>query len=125
MKCDSELQSWAEDMYTNSFPGYFEGKQGHDFPQTFTSKEQLIERCTVIMFTGSAQHASINFGQYQIYGFVPNAPFTMLRPPPTQKGVADYQRLLDTLPTEEIAEMSIGITYTLSQYSRDEVKTGF
>ncbi len=44
------------------------------------------------------KHASINFGQYQIYSFVPNAPFGVRAPPPTAKGVDDYQTLLRTLP---------------------------
>ena len=122
VKNDTEIQNWANDVYTNGFPGHFGGKQGHDFPQKITSKQQLIERCTVIAFTGSAQHASINFGQFQIFGYVPNAPFSMLRPPPAHKGVADYQQLLDSLPDEEISVMSIGITYSLSQYSKDEVR---
>lgn len=52
VKSDSELQSWAEDIYTNGFPSYYGGKQGRDFPQEITSKEQLIKHCTVIMFTG-------------------------------------------------------------------------
>ena len=121
VETDSELQSWADDIYTNGFPSYFGGKQGHDFPQKICCKEELIERCTVIIFTGSAQHASINFGQYQFYAFVPNAPFTMRRPPPCKKGITDYQSLLDSLPDGKATESSIGITYALSQYSRDEV----
>ena len=106
VKCDSELQCWAEDIHTNAFPGYFDRERGHDFPKTITTKDALIERCTVIIFTGSAQHASVNFGQYEIYGFVPNAPFALRQPPPTKKG-ADYQKLLDTLPDKTTAKSSI------------------
>ncbi len=43
---DLEIQNWAADI---GFRGY----RGHDFP----AKESLIEHCTLIMFTGSAQHS--------------------------------------------------------------------
>ena len=113
---DEELKVWAEDIHKNAFP-----PSGHGFPIKIDTRAELIKRCTVIIFTGSAQHASVNFGQYAIYGYVPNAPFTLRLPPPTKKGVADYQRLLDTLPTENDAKLSINIAFALSEHSNDEV----
>ena len=124
VKSDTELQAWAEDIHTNAFPAYYGGSAGHGFPKEIVSKDMLIERCTVIIFTGSAQHSSINFGQYAYYGFIPNAPFTVREPPPTEKG-ADYQQLLDSLPDKKTAKRSMNITYTLSQYSEDEVRCNF
>ena len=121
MKDDKELQSWAEDVHTNAFPGYFGAKDGHDFPSSIPSKKVLTELCTLIMFTGSAQHASINFGQYEMYGFIPNAPSTLRLPPPTRKGVATYTTLLQTLPDKGDTENQISVVYLLSQYSDDEV----
>ena len=73
------------------------------------------------MFTGSAQHASVNFRQYYIYQYVPNAPFGVRRPPPVEKGVANLQDLLETLPEQETTVKSIGTTHLLSQYSEAEV----
>jgi len=58
----------------HSFPGYFGAPDGHGFQKEIHSKEELVEYCTLIMFAGSSQHA---FGQYEIYGYVPNAPFAM------------------------------------------------
>ena len=118
---DTELQDWAADIHTNGFPGYFDSPDGHGFPKDIHSKEELVGYCTLIMFTGSAQHASINFGQYEIYGYVPNAPFAMRLPPPTKKGVADYQRLLDSLPEQTACVLGITVAHMLSQYSQDEV----
>ena len=117
---DTELQNWASDIYNNGFPAYG-GKQGHDFPCNIKTREELIERCTVIMFTGSAQHASVNFGQYKIYGFAPNAPLSMRQPPPTEKGVADYNTLMESLPDKFTATGSLVLTYLLAQYSSDDV----
>ncbi len=123
VKNDKELQNFADDLYTNGFPDFQGGKQGHGFPSDILTKEVLIENCTRIIFTGSSQHASINFGQYQIYSFVPNAPFGVRAPPPTVKGVADYQTLLRTLPDKTGGALGIILTFSLSQYSQDEVHT--
>ena len=103
---DPELKSWAEDVHTNAFPGYYGAKHGHGFPKVITTKEELKEYCTLIMFTGSAQHASINFGQYDMYGFIPNASSALRLPPPTKKGQADYTCLLYTSPSPRDATLS-------------------
>ena len=80
----------------------------------------LIELCTLIIFTGSAQHSAVNFGQYIFFGFVPNAPAGLRRPPPTRKG-ADYQDILESLPDKSTSVQSITTVYTLAQFSPDEV----
>ena len=80
-----------------------------------------MEYCTLIMFTGSAQHAAVNFGQYDYYGYTPNAPVGLRKPPPTKKGEADYQTLLDTLPDKQTTVKAIAVSHLLSQFSRDEV----
>ncbi len=118
---DKELQAWAEDIHTHGFPAYRDAPVGHGFPNKMSSKEELRLYCTLIMFTGSAQHASVNFMQYYYYRFVPNAPFGVRRPPLTKKGIADYQSLLNTLPEEETAMKCVGTTHLLSQYSQNEV----
>ena len=121
VKADTELQNWAEDIHVNGFPGYFGASDGHSFPKQIQTKEDLVDICTLVAFTGSAQHAAVNFGQYDIYGFVPNAPFEMRLPPPTKKGVTSLQKLIDTLPDSESSRMAIVMTHLLSQYSQNEV----
>ena len=122
VKNDTELNNWAEDLVETGFsPGKTEGSEGHGFPKTIATKELLIEQCTRIMFTGSAQHSSINFLQNFIYGFVPNSPFGVRRPPPIVKGEADNQTLFNTLPDKTSAALDLVLTYTLSQYSPDDV----
>ena len=120
VKDDSELQKWANDIHTNGFPGYFGAEDGHGFPEQIDSKETLIELCTLIMFTGSVQHSAVNFGQYDFYGFVPNAPTGMRRPPPMTKG-ADNQDILDSLPGKLTSFLAISVSKNLSQFSQDEV----
>ena len=120
VKDDSELQKWAQDIHTNGFPGYFGAEDGHGFPKQIDSKETLIELCTLIIFTGSAQHSAVNFGQYTYYGYVPNAPAGLRRPPPTKNG-ADYQDILESLPGKTTSFLAISTSYSLSQFSPDEV----
>jgi len=43
----------------------------------FSTNEDLIEVLTVFIFITSAVHASLNFGQYDVYGFPPNYPTVM------------------------------------------------
>jgi len=45
----------------------------------------------------------------------------MRLPPPTEKGVADYQRLIDSLPEQATCVLGITLANMLSQYSQDEV----
>ena len=121
VKNDTDIQKWAADIHHNGFPGY-EGKEpGVDFPNQFTNRADLVEHCTIIMFTGSAQHASVNFGQYEHYRFIPNAPLGVRASPPTIKGKTKASDILDTLPNRFSTPLAIALTHILSQYSDDEV----
>ena len=118
---DPQLREWANEIYTKGFPAFRSAPEGRGFPRKITSREALIEYCTLIMFTGSAQHASVNFGQYDIISYAPNSPASLRRPPPVVKGASDYKTLLDTLPDEDVVVLSISVAYSLSQFSPDEV----
>ena len=120
---DSELQLWAEDIHTNGFPGYFGAEDGHGFPCKINFKEQLADVCTLIMFTGSAQHAAVNFGQYDILSFVPNAPLTLRLPPPSVKNEATHDTLMKTLPSIQDAGLQVSLANLLAGFSDDEVYT--
>ena len=119
---DKELQNFAHDVHKNGFPGHGENENGHDFPSSIATKANLVEICTLIMFTGSAQHAAVNFGQYAYYSFVPNAPTTLHLPPPTKTGEITYQKLMEALPTESETQTQIGLGHLLSSPAPDEVR---
>ena len=121
VSADVELQQWAGDLFQNGFPSFQGSIQGRGFPQTITTKADLVKQCTRIMFTGSVQHAAVNFGQYIIYSYVPNAPFAVRQAPPTVKGESTYSTLLKTLPDEHTAVKSIAVAYNMSQRNPDEV----
>ena len=121
VKEDTEVQSWANDVHFHAFPGYDGAPDGHGFPDKMESREDLILYCTLIMFTGSAQHAAVNFGQFDIYGFAPNAPFTLHKPPPNKKGVTTFAHVLESLPTLFTSGLAAGLTFALAEFSPDEV----
>ena len=124
VKADKELQNFAQDIHTNGFPAY-DGSSliGHDFPPSIITKTELVDICTLIMFTGSAQHAAVNFGQYAYHSFIPNAPLVLHQPLPTVKGRLTFKQLMNALPNEEETQLSITVTSALSKYSSDEVYT--
>ena len=120
VKGDEELQSWAKEVYA-AFPESYPAPEGHGFSDKMQSREELIYHCTLIIFNGSAQHAAVNFGQYDIYGFVPNAPFALQKPPPTEKGKTTFADILESLPNLLTAGLSAGLVFSLSEFSTDEV----
>ncbi|CAI8014486.1 Allene oxide synthase-lipoxygenase protein [Geodia barretti] len=120
---DEELQSFANDVHFNGFPAYG-GSLGHEFPSSIATKAELVQICTLVMFTGSAQHAAVNFGQYTYYSFVPNAPFVLHKPPPTRKGKLKFKDLMDSLPDKEETLATNVLVSLLSGYSPDEIYLG-
>uniref|UniRef100_A0A674B3R9 Arachidonate 5-lipoxygenase n=1 Tax=Salmo trutta TaxID=8032 RepID=A0A674B3R9_SALTR len=91
---DEEIQAFVKDVC--SF-----GMQDLDccgFPKSLKTREELTEYLTVIIFTASAHHAAVNFGQYDWCSWIPNAPPTMRKPPPRQKGVVDVKFIIQSLP---------------------------
>uniref|UniRef100_H2Y9R8 Lipoxygenase domain-containing protein n=1 Tax=Ciona savignyi TaxID=51511 RepID=H2Y9R8_CIOSA len=120
VKDDYELQGWAQDVAHEGL-GWDGNTRG--FPDSITTIEQLVEICVTVMFTSSAQHAAVNFGQFDTYKFIPNCPGAM-RLPPHKRGEATMQRILDSLPDQKMASIQIMLTYALSQFADDEVYLG-
>ena len=120
VQTDTELEQWAREMHEIAFPGFNGAPDGHGFPKKMRTKAELVEYCTLIMFTGSTQHAAVNFGQFDIYGYTPNAPIGMRKEPP-KRGNVLYHDLMEYLPDISTAAMATTITFSLAQFSPDEV----
>uniref|UniRef100_A0A3B3BRD8 Lipoxygenase domain-containing protein n=2 Tax=Oryzias melastigma TaxID=30732 RepID=A0A3B3BRD8_ORYME len=73
----------------------------------------------MVMFTCSAQHAAVNSGQYDFYGWMPNGPPTMQEPPPTEKGTVTEERILKTLPGISIIILGMATSWVLSMQAHD------
>lgn len=119
---DSDLQDFAKDIHHHGFPGHDDVPDGHDFPKSITKKDDLIEICTLIIFTGSAQHAAVNFGQFDYYSFIPNSPVMLHQRPPTKKGVISTKYIMDALPDARETQLIVGLASLLSTPGPNEVR---
>ncbi|KAM4729162.1 polyunsaturated fatty acid 5-lipoxygenase isoform 2-T2 [Anableps anableps] len=117
---DEEIQAFVKDVC--SF-----GMQDFDhceFPKSLKTRDELIEYLTVVIFTASSQHAAVNFGQYDWCSWIPNAPSTMRKPPPKEKGKADVKMIIESLPDRGRSSWHLGAVWALSQYQENELYLG-
>lgn len=117
---DQELQDFVKDVYMYGM----RGKKASGFPKSIKTREKLSEYLTIIIFTASAQHAAVNFGQYDWCSWIPNAPPTMRAPPPTAKGVVTIEQIVDTLPDRGRSCWHLGAVWALSQFQENELFLG-
>ncbi|KAL2769969.1 polyunsaturated fatty acid 5-lipoxygenase isoform 4 [Daubentonia madagascariensis] len=117
---DQELQDFVKDVYVYGM----RGRKASGFPKALRSREKLSEYLTVVIFTASAQHAAVNFGQYDWCSWIPNAPPTMRAPPPTAKGVVTIEQIVDTLPDRGRSCWHLGAVWALSQFQENELFLG-
>ena len=118
---DIELKNWTSEIHNKAFPAFEGNPLGRGFPIKIKSKKDLVEYCTLIMFTGSVQHSAVNFGQFQIYGYVPNSPLNLRQPLPTKKGVHTPDDILHALPHALSTVLSATVVFSLSRFSPEEV----
>ncbi|KAM3624671.1 uncharacterized protein V6R79_026386 [Siganus canaliculatus] len=117
---DTEVQKWIQEIFEHGFLS----QECTGIPQRFSSVRDLVKFVTMVIFTGSAQHAAVNTGQYDFGGWMPNSPGSLQRPPPTKKGKANEAMLLKTLPDVNSTARAMATVYLLSQQSSDFVSLG-
>jgi len=109
LQADTELQRWAAEIGAvdgGRLKGFGEGGR-------FLSVDSLTDALTLAIFTASAQHAAVNFPQYQIMSYVPNMPLAAYQPAPTKKDGYTEQDLLAMLPPLDMAHMQLSLGYQL------------
>jgi arachidonate 15-lipoxygenase len=85
---DTELTAWTNDVITNGKIGGF---------KAITSRQQLADVLTMIIFTASAQHAVVNFPQPEQFTYAPAVSPTAYAPAPQANVVytqADWQKMM-------------------------------
>jgi len=89
---DIELQSWVTELISEGRVCGF----GEDDKGKMTTFAYLKEVVTMLIFTSSAQHASVNFTQKEFAGYPPNMPAAGYTPAPKDKNKSkeDWFKLL-------------------------------
>ncbi|XP_072227617.1 hydroperoxide isomerase ALOXE3-like [Leuresthes tenuis] len=117
---DMELQSWINEIIVFGHLG--DEKKG--FPGSFTSVSQLTYFVTMVIFNASAQHAAVNDAQLDYFGWMPNAPVGLQRPPPACRGRCSERHLLDSFPDVNATIHGLATVYLLSKKPADFVPLG-
>jgi hypothetical protein len=116
---DYELQSFHAELRSDR-GGAVRGLPGES---GFADRATLIELLTRLIYAASAGHAAGNNGQYDYYGFIPNTPGALHRPPPQSKSeVWTESDLAAALPDFEAASIQIIMVRLLSR--RTEMPLG-
>ncbi|KAL6096376.1 alox12b [Pungitius sinensis] len=117
---DLELQSWINEIIVF---GRLED-QHKGFPKSFTSVSELTYFVTMVIFNASAQHSAVNDAQLDYFGWMPNAPMGLQRPPPACRGRCSERSLLDSFPDVRSTVSGLATVYLLSKKSEDFVPLG-
>ena len=91
---DTELAQWATSI----------ASEGHIIGfRPITSRAQLVDVCTMIIFTASAQHAAVNFPQRTMMTFAPAVTGAGWTAAPTGQKDHDKDEWLDYMPSMSLA----------------------
>ncbi|GBG87573.1 hypothetical protein CBR_g45631 [Chara braunii] len=117
---DKELERWWADVKFGLSKSESTVSEEEDWPAMETL-EDLAFICTTIMWTTSAQHAAINFSQYDYSAFAPNRPSEMRKPMPAS---VDEKAFMSVMPLPRDQVMVMSTVDLLSRYSEDEEYIG-
>lgn len=113
---DYELQAWAAEIASEH------GGDITDFPSRFTTREQLFSVAAELIFRAGPQHAAVNNGQFDAYGWVPNAPALMTAPLPgessPEEGHFNEKSFWEALPSWHPATSQLNMVWVLSAPTR-------
>ncbi|KAK7255644.1 hypothetical protein RIF29_29059 [Crotalaria pallida] len=124
---DSELQAWWKEAVER---GHEDLKDKPWWPKLQTV-EELIESCSIIIWTASALHAAVNFGQYPYGGYILNRPTLSRRLIPEQ-GTPEYDEMVNssqiaylrTITPKYQTIVDLSVIEILSRHASDEVYLG-
>ncbi|XP_051900760.1 polyunsaturated fatty acid lipoxygenase ALOX15B-like [Pristis pectinata] len=117
---DAEIQEWATEIFTEGFLA----RPSSGFPTSFYTKADFVKYLTMVIFTCSGQHSSVNGGQFDWGSWVPNNPSTMQKPAPTEKGKVSKEDILFTLPGKTATASVLATIHLLSKPAPSSTKLG-
>eukprot|EP00057_Strongylocentrotus_purpuratus_P014192 XP_011668666.1 PREDICTED: allene oxide synthase-lipoxygenase protein-like [Strongylocentrotus purpuratus] len=121
---DEELQEWAwflggQPKCEGDITAEIKG-----FPNSgrLETSREITTVITDFIFTFTAEHAAVNFGQYDNFGFPPSYPAWLSGKPPHDKTALCEKDIIDKLPSKKQTLRTMAITALLS--SRDNKPLG-
>lgn len=127
LRSDDEIQAWWSEI-RNVGHG---DKHNETWWYPMKTLNDLIEALTTLIWTASALHASVNFGQYGYAGYPPNRP-TLCRKFIPKEGTLEFAEFLrdpdkyflSMLPERFELTLSVAVVEVLSRHTSDEVYLG-
>ncbi|KAG2379958.1 Linoleate 9S-lipoxygenase [Vigna angularis] len=127
IKQDTELQAFWKELVQ---VGHGD-KKNEPWWVKMQTREELIESCTTLIWTASALHAAVNFGQYPYGGYILNRP-TLSRQFMPEIGSPEYAELaknpekvyLKTITGKNETLKDLTIIEVLSRHASDELYLG-
>ena len=110
---DKELQSWRAELASPA------GGTLSQLPELQTF-DALVNLTAWVIFTGSAQHAAVNFPQNDIMSYAPNLPLAAYQPPPVGPVANPEQASLRALPPlqQAVLQQAVGMVLGGVHYTR-------
>ncbi|XP_057455133.1 seed linoleate 9S-lipoxygenase-like [Lotus japonicus] len=127
VKKDTELQTWWKEVVQR---GHADLSDKPWWPKMQTLQE-LIKSCSIIIWTASALHAAVNFGQYPYGGLIINRPTISRRLIP-EPGTPEYDEMvkspqkayLRTITPKYETLIDLTVIEILSRHASDEIYLG-
>ncbi|AES95303.1 putative linoleate 9S-lipoxygenase [Medicago truncatula] len=124
---DTELQTWWKEVVEK---GHGDLKDKPWWPK-MQNIQDLIQSCSIIIWTASALHAAVNFGQYPYGGYILNRP-TLSRRWIPEKGTPNYDEMvknpqkayLRTITPKYQTLIDLSVIEILSRHASDEIYLG-
>ncbi|TVU36207.1 hypothetical protein EJB05_18131 [Eragrostis curvula] len=127
LQADEELKAWWKEVRE---VGHGDLKDAAWWPEMQTVPE-LVKACATIIWTASALHAAVNFGQYPYAGYLPNRPSVsrLSMPKPDTERYAELEHnpekvFVRTITSRLQALIGVSLLEILSSHSSDEVYLG-
>lgn len=112
---DAELQAWFAELDSPEI-GKVKGLPEGGSASTLLTVKTTMTR---IIFTCTAEHSSVNNGQYEMFGYPPNVPGSMYEPWPTTKAdPLSEEDFVSRLPNHKRCAAQMQMVYLLSQPTR-------
>ncbi len=112
VQTDGELQAWMRELAADT-GGRVRGLPVQD--GLVRTVGDLVDTLQLVIYLVSCGHAAVNNGQYDLFGFIPNAPGALFLPAPQDRAAIEEAEFVYYLPMPEGVEEQIGMVHLLSE----------